>query len=96
MTIKSDKWIIKKCREDNMIYPFSDKQIKSVEDMKVVSYGVSSYGYDISLAPEMKFFTNAYTSVINPKDFDKNSLIDLPLIKRKIKDIEYSYFILPP
>lgn len=96
MTIKSDKWIIKKCKEDNMIYPFSDKQIKSAEDMKIVSYGVSSYGYDITLAPEMQLFTNAYTSVINPKDFDIDSLIKLPLIKRKHKNTEYSYFILPP
>lgn len=94
MTIKSDKWIKWQCSSDipenRMINPFVSTQIRQsfTYNKKVISYGVSSYGYDIRLAPEMKLFTNAYTSVIDPKNFDEKSLINLPLQ-------ENSYFILP-
>ena len=94
MTIKSDKWILEKCKYENMIEPFEEKQISSKESLKKISYGVSSYGYDISLAPEMKLFTNTYTSVIDPKNFDRQSLVDLTLhFSNTYND---SYFILPP
>lgn len=99
MTIKSDKWIKWQCSSDipgnRMINPFVSTQIRQsftynqpIDGVKIISYGVSSYGYDIRLAPEMKLFTNAYTSVIDPKNFDEKSLINLPLQ-------ENSYFILP-
>ena len=94
MTIKSDKWILGKCKYENMIEPFEEKQISSKESLKKISYGVSSYGYDILLAPEMKLFTNTYTSVIDPKNFDRQSLVDLTLhFSNTYND---SYFILPP
>lgn len=93
MTIKSDKWIKEKCKTDNMIDPFSDRQVKECFGVKKISYGVSSYGYDITLHSQMKLFTNAYTSIINPKKFDEESLIDLPL---KANNHYEEYFILPP
>lgn len=94
MMIKSDKWILEKCKHENMIEPFEEKQISSKESLKKISYGVSSYGYDILLAPEMKLFTNTYTSVIDPKNFDRQSLVDLTLhFSNTYND---SYFILPP
>lgn len=92
MTIKSDRWIIEKCKTEDMISPFYTEQVRTLENCKKISYGVSSYGYDITLAPEMKLFTNAYTSIIDPKRFDINSLISLPLQE----DDQESYFILPP
>lgn len=101
MTIKSDKWIIEKCKNENMIEPFEEKQISKKEGLSKISYGVSSYGYDISLAPEMKLFTNAYTWVIDPKNFDRQSLVDLTLHfeneeNTPRKTYSSSYFILPP
>lgn len=94
MTIKSDKWIIEKCKNEEMIHPYFDSQIKICDGAKQISFGVSSYGYDITLAPEMKLFTNAYTSVIDPKNFDSKGLINLPL-KTNYDTLE-RYFILPP
>lgn len=101
MTIKSDKWIIEKCKNENMIEPFEEKQISKKEGLSKISYGVSSYGYDISLAPEMKLFTNTYTSIIDPKNFDRQSLVDLTLRfendeNTPRKTYNSSYFILPP
>ncbi len=95
MTIKSDKWILEKCKYENMIEPFEEKQISSKEGLSKISHGVSSYGYDISLAPEMKLFTNAYTWVIDPKNFDRQSLVDLTLHFEK-NNFDCRYFILPP
>jgi dCTP deaminase len=92
--IKSDKWILEKCKNENMIEPFEEKQISKKEGLSKISYGVSSYGYDISLAPEMKLFTNTYTSVIDPKDFDRQSLVDLTL--HSTHSFDCQYFILPP
>ncbi len=69
--IKSDKWI-KKMAQKGMITPFSDKQIRK----GVISYGVSSYGYDIKLGDEFKIFTNINTTVVDPKNFDERSLVD--------------------
>lgn len=94
MSIKSDKWILEKCRNENMIEPFEEKQISKKEGLSKISYGVSSYGYDISLAPEMKLFTNTYTSIIDPKNFDRSGLVDLTLHFENSFDC--SYFILPP
>ncbi len=94
MSIKSDKWIIEKCKNENMIEPFEEKQISKKEGLSKISYGVSSYGYDISLAPEMKLFTNTYTSIIDPKNFDRQSLVDLTLLSSNSFDCQY--FVLPP
>ena len=72
MAIKSDNWIKKMSLETQMISPFSDKQIKGGS----ISYGLSSYGYDIRVADEYKIFTNVNNSIIDPKNFDANSFVD--------------------
>ncbi len=73
MTIKADHWIRKMATEQEMITPFSEKQVRD----GVISYGVSSYGYDIRVAPEFKVFTNVYNSVVDPKSFDDSSFVDI-------------------
>ena len=72
MAIKSDNWIKKMSLETEMISPFSDKQIKEGS----ISYGLSSYGYDIRVSNEYKIFTNINNSIIDPKKFDSKSFID--------------------
>ena len=72
MAIKSDKWIKKMSSQHDMISPFTDEQIKD----GTISYGVSSYGYDIRVADEYKIFTNVNNSIIDPKNFDANSFVD--------------------
>jgi len=72
MSIKPDHWIEKMAREYGMIEPFESKQMKE----GVVSYGLSSYGYDIRVADEFKVFTNVNTTVVDPKNFDADSFID--------------------
>ena len=72
MGIKADHWIKKMCLENQMIDPFEEKQVRN----KVISYGVSSYGYDLRLADEFKIFTNINTTIVDPKNFDQKSLID--------------------
>ena len=72
MAIKSDKWIKKMSSDNDMIAPFTDEQIKS----GTISYGVSSYGYDIRVADEYKIFTNVNNSIVDPKNFDANSFVD--------------------
>src|SRR6478735_26747 len=73
MSIKSDKWIRKMAREHGMIEPFEDRQVRS----GVVSYGLSSYGYDIRVADEFKVFTNINNTLIDPKNFDPRSFVDI-------------------
>jgi dCTP deaminase len=73
MTVKSDRWIKRMALEHGMIDPFEDRQVRQ----GVISYGVSSYGYDIRVADEFKFFTNINTTVIDPKSFDPRSFVDL-------------------
>ncbi len=73
MAIKSDRWIKKMAREHRMIEPFEDRQVRE----GVVSYGLSSYGYDIRVADEFKVFTNIYSTVIDPKNFDPRSFVDM-------------------
>ena len=72
MAIKSDHWIKKMSLEKKMINPFTDEQMKS----GLISYGLSSYGYDIRVADEYKIFTNVNNSIVDPKNFDANSFID--------------------
>ena len=73
MSIKSDIWIKRMAAEHGMIEPFVEEQVSE----GVVSYGVSSYGYDIRVADEFKIFTNINTTVIDPKSFDPRSFQDL-------------------
>lgn len=73
MSIKSDNWIKRMALDHGMIEPFVEEQVRE----GVVSYGVSSYGYDIRVADEFKVFTNINTTVIDPKAFDPRSFVDL-------------------
>ncbi len=78
MSIKSDKWIRRMAEEHGMIEPFEPGQIrKDASGQKIVSYGTSSYGYDIRCAPEFKVFTNIYSTVVDPKNFDERSFVDI-------------------
>ena len=70
--VKSDKWIRKMALEKRMIEPFTDKQVRE----GVISYGLSSYGYDIRIADEFKIFTNINSSIVDPKNFDPKSFVD--------------------
>tara|TARA_B100001027_G_scaffold41070_1_gene26086 strand:+ start:345 stop:914 length:570 start_codon:yes stop_codon:yes gene_type:complete len=78
MTIKSDKWIKKMAQESRLIDPFIDKQVKHTEEAgSTISYGLSSYGYDVRCADEFKIFTNINSATVDPKNFDEGSFIDL-------------------
>jgi dCTP deaminase len=73
MSIKPDTWITRMAREHNMIDPFVDDQVRQ----GVISYGVSSYGYDVRVGDEFKVFTNVYNTVVDPKNFDPKSFVDI-------------------
>jgi len=73
MPIRSDNWIRKMSQEHGMIEPFEDGQVRGGK----ISYGVSSYGYDIRVAPEFKVFTNVHNLIVDPKDFDDRSFVDI-------------------
>ncbi len=77
MAIKSDKWIRRMAASHNMIHPFEKYQVRHHGDQKVVSYGTSSYGYDVRCSNEFKIFTNINSSIVDPKAFDKNSFVDV-------------------
>ena len=78
MSIKSDKWIRRMAESTGMIDPFEPGQVRANADgQKIVSYGTSSYGYDIRCAPEFKVFTNIYSTVVDPKNFDEKSFVDI-------------------
>jgi len=72
MGLKPDHWITKMATEHKMIEPFAPGQVRE----GVVSYGVSSYGYDIRVADEFKIFTNVYSAIVDPKHFDSRSMVD--------------------
>tara|TARA_B100000683_G_C12363050_1_gene503868 strand:+ start:80 stop:637 length:558 start_codon:yes stop_codon:yes gene_type:complete len=72
MAIKSDKWIREMSLQSDMISPFEDKQVSESK----ISYGLSSYGYDIRVTDEYKIFTNVNNSIIDPKKFDENSFVN--------------------
>jgi dCTP deaminase len=72
MSIRPDHWIRKMCQQHRMIEPFEEKQIRS----GVISYGVSSYGYDIRIADEFKIFTNVNSTIVDPKCMDPASMVD--------------------
>ena len=76
MSIKSDRWI-RKMAAQGMIEPFEPNQVRYVDNRKIVSYGTSSYGYDIRCAHEFKVFTNINSTIVDPKDFDPASFVDV-------------------
>jgi dCTP deaminase len=77
MPIKSDRWIRRMAEEQRMIEPFEPKLISKLEGRPVVSYGTSSYGYDVRCADEFKIFTNINSTIVDPKNFDPKSFVDL-------------------
>ncbi|MDZ7269100.1 MAG: dCTP deaminase [candidate division KSB1 bacterium] len=72
MSIKSDRWIRKMALEHRMIEPFEDRGLRP----RVISYGLSSYGYDVRIADEFKIFTNVFGAMVDPKAFDPKSFVD--------------------
>ena len=87
MSIKSDRWIREMATKESMIAPFEPQQVRYRNDEKVISYGTSSYGYDVRCATEFKIFTNVHTtSVVDPKNFDETSFVA----------IDEPYCIIPP
>jgi dCTP deaminase len=73
MSIKPDTWIKRMALEHQMIEPFVDDQVRQ----GVISYGVSSYGYDVRVGDDFKVFTNVYNTVVDPKNFDPKSFVDI-------------------
>src|SRR3972149_12149962 len=97
MSIKSDKWIRKMALEHNMIVPFESQQVKARSNrddfinktepsIKVISYGLSSYGYDVRCSDEFKVFTNINSTLVDPKNFDPKCFVD----------VKGEYCIIPP
>ena len=78
MTIKSDRWIRRMAKETGMIEPFTEAQVRQADaaGRRVISYGLSSYGYDMRVAPEFKIFTNALSAIVDPKEFDSKSFVE--------------------
>ena len=74
--IKSDRWIRRMAEQHRMIEPFEPGQVREVNGRKIVSYGTSSYGYDIRCSNEFKLFTNLNTVIVDPKNFDDKSFVD--------------------
>lgn len=77
MSIKSDRWIEKMAVEHGMISPFQSGQIRENEKGRIISYGVSSYGYDVRCSNEFKIFTNINSAIVDPKAFDSSSFVDV-------------------
>lgn len=77
MSIKSDKWIRRMAQEHGMIEPFVERQVRGEQDSRVISFGVSSYGYDVRCADEFKVFTNINSATVDPKNFDAGSFVDI-------------------
>ncbi len=73
MSIMSDRWIRRMCIEHKMIEPFEDKQVRK----GVISYGISSYGYDLRIADEFKIFTNVNSTIVDPKALDPATMVDI-------------------
>ncbi|NNC64629.1 MAG: dCTP deaminase [Gammaproteobacteria bacterium] len=76
MTIRSDRWIKRMAAQTGMIEPFEPEQVRTVNDKRVISFGTSSYGYDVRCAADFKVFTNINSAVVDPKGFDETSFVD--------------------
>ncbi len=91
MSIKSDRWIRLMAQQHAMIEPFEPGQVRDNGTGRVISYGTSSYGYDIRCSDEFKIFTNINSAIVDPKDFDANSFVD---VKAKVCIIPPNSFAL--
>jgi dCTP deaminase len=76
MSIKSDRWIRKMANSHSMIEPFEPGQVREVDGKSIVSYGTSSYGYDVRCSREFKVFTNIESAIVDPKNFDESSFVN--------------------
>jgi dCTP deaminase len=78
MSLQSDKWIKEQAEQNGMIEPFVEEQVRYDEHgNKLVSYGLSSYGYDLRVSDEFMVFTNVYNSLVDPKNFNKDSFVSM-------------------
>ncbi len=77
MAIKADHWIRRMAIEKDMINPFEPNQVRFRDERKLISYGTSSYGYDVRCANEFKIFTNINSAIVDPKQFDNGSFVDV-------------------
>ncbi len=77
MSIKSDRWIRRMAEQQGMIEPFEPGQVRENDGGKIISYGTSSYGYDVRCSREFKIFTNINSAIVDPKNFDENSFVDV-------------------
>lgn len=74
--IKSDNWIIEQSENHEMINPFEPGQVSHVDGQKIISYGTSSYGYDVRCTRKFKIFTNINSAIVDPKNFTDESFVD--------------------
>ncbi len=86
MSIKADKWIRRMAENEGMIEPFEAGQVRENDGGKIISYGTSSYGYDVRCSDEFKVFTNIHSATVDPKNFDEKSFVD----------VRGEYCIIPP
>jgi dCTP deaminase len=77
MSVQPDHWIHKMALEHGMIEPFVERQVRVTKEKNIISYGLSSYGYDLRVADEFKVFTNVFNTVVDPKNFDDRSFVDI-------------------
>src|SRR5665213_27503 len=77
MSIKSDNWIRRMAQQHGLIEPFEAQQVRDNAGGRIISYGTSSYGYDVRCAREFKIFTNINSTIVDPKHFDEKSFVDV-------------------
>lgn len=77
MSLQSDRWIRQMAKKYGMIEPFEEELVREVDGKKVISFGLSSYGYDLRVAEEFKIFTNLNNSIVDPKDFSSSAFVDI-------------------
>ena len=77
MGIKADKWIRRMAEEQGMIEPFESGQVREADGGRIISYGTSSYGYDVRCADEFKIFTNINSAIVDPKNFAEDGFVDI-------------------
>src|ERR1700722_780090 len=75
MSLQSDRWIRQMAKTHGMIEPFVENQVRFVQDEKVISYGLSSYGYDMRVSNEFMVFTNLNNSIVDPKNFSEDAFV---------------------
>jgi dCTP deaminase len=75
MAVKSDWWIENQCRNFKMIWPFEVEKVRQIDDKKVISYGLSSYGYDLRIGRDFKVFVPTHCTVVDPKNFDEKVFV---------------------